>query len=677
MPFATIAERSEECDVRTTIHRCMAMLATVFVGAGTASAVTPRPYSDEELLRVPTIHDAALSPDGRWIALARRERDGSGDRIVVVDAARVGEPGATRVLGVGGSDRIRVEWLLWANENRLLAGIALANESDVRRWGTEDAFDDGVRSIRRIIAVDADGGRSALMFGDEKMMIARSRVLGAVVDTTPEDPATVVMAGLGPAFTVDLYRVDVGTGAAERIAQGNQRTFGWVTEKGQPALRYDAASAGMAIVYAVDGRGGWAEAAKYKRTDPKPEWAFVGDAPGAGLIYVRQRRDGEDKASINVYDLIARQLKERVLAVPDYDLSSALVFDDRYHGSGWIADRTQYSMADPKLQPHVDGLAKYFGDQVNMQVAGIDRDATRLLLYAHGPSSPGDWYVYDVAKRDVKFVEASRPWLEPERLPRTDARDVRTRDGATIRAYVTYMPGLAGPRPLVVMPHGGPESRDQITFDTFVQVLAARGWLVVQPNFRGSFGYGRAFVEAGWKQWGRRMQDDLDDTVVDLVAAGLADPRRVAIVGSSYGGYAALAGAAFTPERYRAAVSIAGISDLVDLMQMINAQEGKGSPDALWWAKRVGDLATDRAELERWSPARAAGAVRVPVLLAHGTRDGIVPLAQSQQMKKRLEQAGHRVDLLEFTREGHSGWSPESEERLTTAVAAFLEQHLR
>jgi dipeptidyl aminopeptidase/acylaminoacyl peptidase len=644
---------------------------------GPGASATPRPHSDEELLRAPAIQDAALSPDGRWIALARRDSDGSGDRIVVVDATRVGEPGASRVLGVGGSDRIRVEWLLWANAGRLLAGIALANEGDVRRWGTEDAFDDGVRSIRRIVAVDPDGSRPVLMFGDDRMMVARSRVLGAVVDTTPEDPATVVMAGLGPAFTVDLYRVNVDTGAAERLAQGNRATFGWVTEQGRPALRYDAAAAGMAIVYAADGRGGWAEAVKYKRTDAKPEWAFVGDAPGPGLIYVQQRRDGEDKASINVYDTIARQLKERVLAVPDYDLSSALVFDDRYHGAGWIADRTQYRMADPKLQPHVEGLAKYFGEQVNVQIAGMDRDGTRLLLYAHGPAAPGDWYVYDVAKRDVKFVEASRPWLEPERLPRTDARDVRTRDGATIRAYLTHLPGHAGPRPLVLMPHGGPESRDQVTFDTFVQVLAARGWLVVQPNFRGSFGYGRAFAEAGWKQWGRRMQDDLDDTVADLVAAGLADPRRVAIVGSSYGGYAALAGAAFTPDRYRAAVSIAGVSDLVDLMQMINAEEGKGSPGALWWAKRIGDLTANRAELERWSPARAANAVRIPVLLAHGTRDGVVPLSQSQRMKARLEQAGRRVELLEFTREGHGGWSPESEQRLTTAVAAFLEPHLR
>lgn len=651
------------------------LAALAFAACPVAGSAAP--HSLAELTKAPEINDAKLSPDGKWVAFARRE-PGGGDQVVVVEAERAGEPGATRAVGIGsGAQRFRVNWLAWANERRLLLGIAIAHESDIRRWGLENAFTDGEKTRYRIIAVDYDGSKPALLFGQDRMALGRSRMTGPLADLTPDDPKTVVMAAIGPKFTVDLYKVDVDTGAAEPIQAGVPNTRGWITENGRPALRVDYVGSGTALAYSAPTPDGWQEITRYQLRDPVPEIYFEGDAPGPNTIYARTRREGEDKATIGVYDFVARRHLDVVASSPDYDMLGALVFENQYYGAAWLDDRVRYRMADPKLQAHVDGLAKYFGDQVSMAIRGIDRGRTKLLLEARGPSAPGDWYVYDVAKRDVKFVASCRPWLDEKRLPRTEARTVTARDGLKVRAYVTALPGATAPRPLVVMPHGGPEMRDSIDFDPLVQALAAQGWVVVQPNFRGSYGYGRAFAAAGWKQWGRKMQDDLDDTVADLVAAGIADPKRVAIVGAGYGGYAALAGATFTPDRYRAAVSIAGVANLVDMLQATRAAFGKYASISQREAERIGDLATERAELERWSPSEHAANVRIPILLVHGTRDGIVPPAHSQLMKRRLESAGKQVQYVEFRMEGHSGWAPASNAKLAADVVAFLQPNLR
>lgn len=648
-------------------------------GAGNPAlaAAAPTPHSVEELTRPLELREATLSPDGKWVALARRE-NGGGDQVIVVDAERAGEEGSTRVVGIGGGQqRFRVRWLAWANERRLLVGIAIAHEIDIRQWGLDNAFTDGENALYRTIAVDYDGTKPALMFGGDKMALGRSRMTGALIDLTPDDPKTVVMVAIGPKFTRDLYKVDVDTGVAEPLQAGVPNTWWWVTENGRPAIRQDLVARDTALVYNAATANGWQEIARLQMRDPVPELRFEGDAPGPNTIYVRMRRDGDDKATISVYDFVQRKPLDVVASHPDYDMESALVFENQYYGAAWIADRTAYRMADPRLQPHVDGLAKYFGDQVDMRIHGIDRGRTRLLIEARGPSAPSDWYVYDVAKRDVKFVASSRPWLDPARLPRTDARTVKARDGLPIRAYVTAMPGASGPRPLVMMPHGGPEVRDGIEFDVLVQSLAAQGWVVVQPNFRGSYGYGRAFAAAGWKQWGRRMQEDLDDTIDDLVAAGIADPKRVAIVGASYGGYAALAGAAFTPDRYRAAVSIAGIANIVDILQKDRVDYGRDSSLAKRETERVGDVSSERAELERWSPSEHAANVRIPILLVHGTRDDVVPYLQTQLMQSRLKSAGKSVQVIEFRTEGHRDWSPASEAKLAADVVTFLRPHLK
>lgn len=244
-----------------------------------------------------------------------------------------------------------------------------------------------------------------------------------------------------------------------------------------------------------------------------------------------------------------------------------------------------------------------------------------------------------------------------------------------ITGYLTLPPNAgAGPFPLVLLPHGGPEMRDLFTYDRDAQFLATRGYAVFRPNFRGSSGFGRAFAEAGYGEWGGRMQDDLTDAVAYLTASGLADPARVCIMGISYGGYAALAGAAFTPDTYRCAISIAGVSDLAEQARYV-IREGDAE-EADYIRRSIGDPRVDRDRLMARSPVAHASNIHIPVLLMHGDQDGIVQVEHSRRMARALRQAGADIRYVEVAGEGHPYWSDKDQTTFYAEVEAFLARNL-
>ncbi len=250
-------------------------------------------------------------------------------------------------------------------------------------------------------------------------------------------------------------------------------------------------------------------------------------------------------------------------------------------------------------------------------------------------------------------------------------------DGAKIPGYLTSPPNAPkGPLPLVVMPHGGPMVRDTFDYDLWAQFIASRGYLVFQPNFRGSGGYGRAWLEAGFGQWGHLMQDDLADGVRALVASGDADPKNICIFGASYGGYAALMQGARHPELYRCIVSWAGIGDLGKLMQWERDTDGAKSEVYTYDLRQIGDPAKDRDRLARDSPITYASNYQPPVLLIHGSADTIVPAEQSREMEKALKRAGRDVRLIVVDREDHRDWDDDNMEKALDQVADFLRAHI-
>jgi dipeptidyl aminopeptidase/acylaminoacyl peptidase len=247
-------------------------------------------------------------------------------------------------------------------------------------------------------------------------------------------------------------------------------------------------------------------------------------------------------------------------------------------------------------------------------------------------------------------------------------------DGTPLTGYLT-IPNVADPKnlPLVVFPHGGPAARDELEFDWWAQAMASRGYAVLQVNYRGSSGFGRKFLEAGYGEWGRKMQTDLSDGVAWLASQGTVDPKRVCIAGASYGGYAALAGAALQPGVYRCAVSVSGPSELGRMVAW--ARENHSLTAQRYWLRFMGADGVHDQALADISPADHAGAVTAPVLLIHGRDDAVVPFEQSQIMADALRRAGKTVDLVPLDHEDHYLSSGATRLQMLRAVIDFLQKN--
>lgn len=637
-----------------------------------AQAAFGEPHSVWDLLKEPRIKGADLAPDGAHVAIAFRNDDQPGEVIGIIDVARLGQADAVRRFSLGEKAVVAIDWLRWATPSRLLVGISLTS-----RLPKMTTLTKGLPLGSRVYATNLDGSEPVVLFSNASNVQRYGYNLAQVVDIPASDPDHVIMPGWS-GIAYDLFRVNIRTGTATRIAEGKGGTFSWDTEEGRPALRYDINRRGTVV--SVYGRsqdpGDWQLLTTYKHNVDKLDWKFAGDAPGAGKIYVRTRAADADTDAIYQYDIGKKALENLVAAVPGFDMDDALTVNGKYHRAAYVGDRLTYVLADPQLQKHVTGIDAYFGRNANVRIASIDDSASHLLLYVTGPTTPGDFYVYDVARTNLRFLMSARPWLQPERLSAMEARKSPTRDGASITTYLTWPAGARTKLAAVVMPHGGPESRDSIALDLAAQAFAAQGWLVVQPNFRGSGGYGRAFAEAGYRQWAQRMQDDVTDAVLELVAQGIVDRSRIVIYGASYGGFAALAGAVVTPDLYRAAVSQAGVCDLVEMLKWVRYQDGADSASYTHWVKSIGDPEVDAAQLRAASPRQHADAIRIPILLVHGDSDSIVPIEQSQLMHKALKKAGKNVLMTTYKMEGHGNWSSEHERENVAEIIEFFAPHL-
>jgi dipeptidyl aminopeptidase/acylaminoacyl peptidase len=339
---------------------------------------------------------------------------------------------------------------------------------------------------------------------------------------------------------------------------------------------------------------------------------------------------------------------------------------------GGLTPRQHWTNAERAAQQRA--LASAFPGR-DVRVLERSTSGQRVLALVQSATRPPEFYLVDLDRSKADLIGEAYPALAGVKLGEQRAITYDSRDGARIPAYLTLPPGAAERSlPLVVLPHGGPEARDDAGFDWWAQFLATRGYAVLQPQFRGSTGFGRTHRLAGYGEWGGRMQDDVTDGVRHLVATGLADPTRVCIVGASYGGYAALAGAAFTPQLYACAISVNGVSDLPIMLAEVARTEGRQSDALAYWKDHIG-AATD-AKVAQRSPARAADAVRAPVLLLHGTEDTVVPAAQSRTMAKALAAAGKAHRLVMLPGEDHWLSSGTMRTRVLEEVERFLAQHL-
>jgi dipeptidyl aminopeptidase/acylaminoacyl peptidase len=342
-----------------------------------------------------------------------------------------------------------------------------------------------------------------------------------------------------------------------------------------------------------------------------------------------------------------------LFADPRYDLSAALTdeWTGRVIGAAYTADKHEYVYFDPARAALQRGIEAVFPGK-DAHAVSVTQDGSKAIVAVEAPDLPRTYYFLDRDSHVATKVASQYPALRAADLGTMRPYPYKARDGLDIPAYLTLPPGKAAKNlPVVVLPHGGPDARDAIGFDWWAQFLANRGYAVFQPNYRGSKGYGRAFTDAGLHQWGLKMQDDVTDGVKRLIADGIADPRRICIVGASYGGYVALAGATFTPGLYACAVSIGGVSDLNRMVVHQAALYGRRSGPVSFWQSRIG--VSGDPQLDATSPALHADKVRIPVLLMHGRRDTTVAFAQSEEERDALARAGRSADLVAFDGDDH------------------------
>lgn len=368
---------------------------------------------------------------------------------------------------------------------------------------------------------------------------------------------------------------------------------------------------------------------------------------------------------------------------PVYERSDAdIVFtykdtNRKVFGIGYSGLMPSYKFFDAALQKRVEDIVASF-PQHSVWIRDISPDKKHIIAYVEGFSAAGDYFLFSAGK-DPVFLTTSYANISPEDIHPNGTITIAARDGLKIPTLLTIpknniesMKNL----PTVVMPHGGPAGYDTIGFHYRAQAFAQQGYLVVQPQFRGSSGFGNEFQVAGHGEWGGKMQDDITDVLQSLVEKGIANPDRVCIVGGSYGGYAALAGGAFTPDLYKCVVSINGIGDLHSMRSWISSERGQSSRSLEYWDKQIGGDEYTKEVAQQRSPKYAAAAFKAPVLLIHAKNDEIVPISQSRQMRDALKKADKKVTYIEL--EGDDHHLSKGGTRLETlrAVVDFVKTHI-
>jgi dipeptidyl aminopeptidase/acylaminoacyl peptidase len=473
-----------------------------------------------------------------------------------------------------------------------------------------------------------------------------------------------------------LYAVDPADDRRAVIDRGGRFTVGWaVDESGKPLFRSDYAQ--QSGEFTLMGR-------RANRWEPiiadivrVPQFSFHGLTEDGALVAGTRPAD-VGRFGLYELDTETGRLGGAILAHDRYDVGGVRIdpYTNRVVGAG-IADVGSVWF-DDELVEHQGLLDEAFPGESPF-IASWSEDRSRFIVTTDGEARAPAVYLYDAKEPSVAQIASVYAALEGAPLPARRPYTYAARDGTEIPAYLTRPLNAAGPTPLVLLPHGGPAARDVGGFHWMAHFLATRGYTVLQPNFRGSGGYGNAWENAGHGQWGTGlMQHDLSDAVAALVEEQLVDPERVCIVGTSYGGYAALAGAVFTPELYRCAAAIAPVADLGVMLG--GERDPRGAPNATvnYWRRAMGggDPEGLNERLRAASPALFAGQAAAPVLLIHPRDDAVVPLEQSRIMERALQGAGKRVEFVELDGEDH--WLSSAPTRLAAlrALERFLAENL-
>lgn len=659
-------------------HRFLWLLLAASSPALAAPASPPAaPIPIERFTRHDEIGDIKIAPDGAHVALMV----GKYGRSAIIFVRRADQK---QVGGVRAPDRLEFDSFEWVSPTRIIYTVAQRQPGKATPSLTGE-----------IAAIDIDGGRHLVVYGyragfesvGSRADRRQSSYASAdVVSTLPSDPRRILITEQPWRVVGGYWRYDPD--ARPRITlldvyDGSKKELG-VAPLARARLLVDREERPRFA-------GGWNAQGKYAvawRPDLSAPWrefelpGFANEtvqpvhfATDNATVYFLAVEDGRSHAALYRLTLATGEV-QTVVAVPGTDVRTIVtdLRDEEVIGYGTNTDRWRRSYLPPADSPSArfyKALDRAFPGQLAEDTSVTD-DGRLALVRVSSDVNPGDYYLVDTQGMKAEFIRASRSWIDPDTMRPREPISLEARDGLVLHGYLTR-PAGAGPHPLVVLPHGGPHGvRDRWLFDWESQLLASRGYAVLQVNFRGSDGYGLAFEQAGYREWGGKMQDDLTDATRWAIEQKVTTPDRICIFGASYGGYAALMGAAREPGLYRCAIGYAGVYDL-ELMH--SAGDIPDSRSGRAYLELV--LGDDLAQLRSRSPVHLAAAIQAPVLLIHGTADWRVDLEHAKRMKKALEDHGKPFEYLALAGEGHGAYDEDTRRQVYERVLAFLDRHLK
>jgi dipeptidyl aminopeptidase/acylaminoacyl peptidase len=628
------------------VHRRAALagacLLAVGAFAGAAGAQTARPLPPVEAFgNLPFFTKPKLSPDGKHIA-AIQYFDGKPAATIY----EVNAPAGARPL-VYQDPKWIVDGVSWVKNDRVI--IYMKDHRWDRTWSGALSFSTG---------------------GEDPVALPSSHI----VDKDLDDPTMVYEAiGVG---VLALLRVDVTNAKGHEVNAGMPFEGQWLMDgHGGIVGRVDRLHAPLTDRLRLYNDGSWRDVMDFDAKGDAGADVHGLSLDGKSLVLTGKG----DRESLVLLDRDTGKLGATVFSNDKYDAAYSIHDDwtNRVIGAAYMADSWKYTYFDPSRAAVQGGIEQAFPG-TDAYAYSTDLAGDKMIVEAQSAHQPPTYYFLDRTTHQATKIASEYPDLAAQDLGDMKPYPYMARDGLAIDAYLTIPPGREAKNlPLVVMPHGGPDARDVIGFDWWAQFLANRGYAVFQPNYRGSTGYGRAFTDAGLHQWGLKMQDDITDGVKKLIADGVADPKRICIVGASYGGYAALAGATFTPDLYACAVSFAGISNLRDILEWEGARFGDiNTSHASFWISRIGDISEDATRLDATSPALHADQVKIPILLMHGENDTTVPIYQSEEEERALLKAGKKVEFVRVSGDDHYFTLSATRIDMLTRVEKFLHDNI-
>ncbi|MFK8056844.1 MAG: alpha/beta fold hydrolase [Saprospiraceae bacterium] len=614
----------------------------------------------------PEISGAKLSPDGKWMTFMKPY------------SATPGEEGERNVWIKSIGEAFEAARPLTAND-RPIPGYFWSHDSKYIMY-VQDAGGDENYHVYAIDPSTSSGNSASAKTGD--LPVPRALTSGenvrAQITSVPRSKPGVIFVGLNdrdPQFH-DLYEVSIADGSRKLIYQNDDNLSSYTFDHaGKLRVATKSNEAGGTEIYAF---GADQKLTKiYECTVDESCYPTGFDAKNERVYFVSNHGD-IDKTQLLLLDLTSGET-ELVEQDPEgeVDFGGAITSDVTHEllGTVYDGDKRRIYWRDKTWEADYTFLeGKFPGTEIS--TGSSTADERKMLVYANSDTDPGATYLFDRDTREVEFLYRPRPELPTESLANMTPVRYPSSDGLEIPAYLTLPKGVDAKRlPLVMLIHGGPWARDNWGYNSFAQFLANRGYAVLQPNFRSSTGFGKAYLNAGNGEWGKLMQDDITAGVDYLVSEGIVDKRRVGIMGGSYGGYATLAGVAFTPDVYAAGVSIVGPSNLITLLESIPP----------YWASfrkqmfiRMADPETEegRKWLAERSPLNSADKITAPLLIAQGANDPRVKQAESDQIVVAMRDLKLPVEYLVAPDEGHGFRRPENNIAMIAAIEKFFAAHL-